>query len=82
MHLIYDLITFITAENRLWWGRTTEQIKCALLPSQPWYITEERPQHRELHALLCVGSFTSHRIINIEGLWDAAYSLIVLIQEE
>ena len=33
--------------------RTTEQgsqIKCALLPSQPWYTTEDRPQHRKLHA--------------------------------
>ena len=29
-----------------------------------------------------VGSFTSHRIINIEGLWDRTYGLIVLIRED
>ena len=36
-------------------GRTTERgskLSAPFLPSQPWYTTEDRTQHRELHALL------------------------------
>ena len=55
------------------------------LPSQPSYITEDRPQHRELHALLfatkCVDSFTSHRIMNIEGLRDGPSGLSSLSEK-
>ena len=38
---------------------------------------EAWPQHRELHALLFTNSvwvlFTSHRVMNIQGLWDGAF---------
>ena len=54
-YFIY-LIAFTTAEKKgCGGGRTTEQgskLSAPFLPSQPWYTTEDRPQHRELHALL------------------------------
>ena len=37
------------------------------LPSQPWYTTEDRPQHRELHALVFATSVWV--LLRPTGLW-------------
>ena len=46
VEIVIYLITFTTTEKQAVLG----------VPSQPWYTTEDRPQHRELHALLVATS--------------------------
>ena len=53
-------------------------------PPPPPFAYERQPQHRDHPTLFewCVGSFTSHRIINIQGIVRRDLRLIVLIRED
>ena len=52
---------------------------------EPWNSTKTRPAHRRtLRPTLCdkcVGSLTSHRVMNIKVLWDGTYSLSSLSEK-
>ena len=43
------------------------KLSTPFLPSQPWYTTEDRPQHQELHALLFATSVQV--LLRPTGLW-------------
>lgn len=55
----------------------------SLCPLKPWYLTEEWITTLQTQSTTlckwCVGSFTSPRIMNIEGLWDGAYGFSLFI---
>ena len=57
--------------------------RCPTSPTPP-FAYERQPQHRDHPTLFewCVGSFSSHRIINIQGIVRRDLRLIVLIRED
>ena len=74
--------------NRLWWrshNRARLQIKCALftLPTMIYHRRQTTTPGTTCPTLCdkCAGSFTSHRIMNIEGLWDGTSGLSSLSEK-
>ena len=66
---IYYYFYFINFASQA--GRAPQQLApitvAPFLPSQPWYTTEDRPQHRELRALLLATSVWV--LLRPTGLW-------------